>query len=62
MAQGDGKAGTGMGSGGGQDTNLGLSQPNFGAKYDQHVSSLQTALEEAKARVEQMQKSADELR
>ncbi len=57
MAQGDGKTGSG-----GQEPSLGLTQPNFGAKYDQHVSQLQTALEEAQSRVEAMQKTSDELR
>lgn len=61
MAQGDGKAAPSAG-GGGQDTSLGLSQPNFGAKYDQHISQLQTSLEEAQQRVEQLQKASDELR
>ena len=61
MAQGDGKTAGASAGGGGQDS-LGLTQPNFGAKYDQHVSQLQTALEEAQGRVEQMQKAADELR
>ncbi len=62
MAQGDGKSAPTAGGGGGGDASLGLSQPNFGAKYDQHVSQLQTSLEEAQKRVEQLQKTSDELR
>ncbi|GAX81265.1 hypothetical protein CEUSTIGMA_g8697.t1 [Chlamydomonas eustigma] len=56
MTQGDGKSSSA------QDGSLGLTQPNFGAKYEQHISQLQTALEEAQNRVEQMQKASDDLR
>ncbi|MEW5314403.1 MAG: hypothetical protein WDW38_005908 [Sanguina aurantia] len=56
----DGKAGPGAGPGpvGG----LGLSQGNFGPKYEQHVATLQTELEEAKRKIESLGRSEDELR
>ena len=37
-------------------------QGNFGPKYEQHVAQLQKALEDAQQRMQEMQKSEDELR
>ena len=41
---------------------LGLSQANFGPKYEQHVAQLQRSLEEANKRLEELQRSEDALR
>lgn len=41
---------------------LGLSQGNFGPKYEQHVTSLQKQLEDATTRIEELRRSEEELR
>jgi hypothetical protein len=61
---GDSKGGAGMDRGAaGPPDALGLAgQGNFGAKYEQHVSQLQKALEESQKKLEEMQRSADDAR
>lgn len=51
-------------SAGGSDkpSALGLSQANFGPKYEAHMNELQAALEEQKKRVEELKRSEQELR
>lgn len=66
MAQGgDGKSGpdgavAAAGSSGGAP--LGLTQANFGAKYEQHVAQLQKALDDTHQRIDQIQRETDSLR
>jgi hypothetical protein len=37
-------------------------QPNFGPKYEQHIQQLQSSLEEAQKRIEDLQKQEASLR
>ena len=62
---GDGKSGpdgavAAEGSSGGAP--LGLTQANFGAKYEQHVAQLQKALDDTHQRIDQIQRETDSLR
>lgn len=41
---------------------LGLSQGNFGPKYEQHVTSLQKQLEDATTRIEELRRSEESLK